>query len=102
MMYNPYFKEQYEDKHQEEIGPDPVVLGHELGHLYNRDRGLLLENEWDRQYGNIIPGFPEEAWNTVFIENKIRNELGLPLRRSYSGVELETPNYVIQNDLEHY
>jgi RHS repeat-associated protein len=55
-----------------------IVLGHEMAHGWDADRGLLNST--------IIDGSPKSEWQAVYNENSIRGQLGLPLRSHYGAI----------------
>ena len=57
--------------------PPEVVLGHELAHAADYDKGTL-----DRSV-NPSTGVRESEEKAVGVENKIRDELGVPERNHY-------------------
>ena len=57
--------------------PSEVVLGHELAHAVDYDKGTL-----DRSV-NPSTGIRKSEEKAVRVENKIRDELGIPERKQY-------------------
>ncbi|SMC92676.1 M91 family zinc metallopeptidase, partial [Moheibacter sediminis] len=64
-------------------------LGHELGHGWDSNYGLLN--------GQRINGIEIEEIRGSYIENQIRGQLGAPLRSNYNGQSLLKGNSLIRN-----
>ncbi len=70
-----------------DLTPSNLVLGHELGHALDSNRGKL-----DR---TLEDGVKRSEWQAVYRENLIRSELKLPLRTHYGrSLEKGTNKYL--------
>jgi len=75
--------------------PAFIGLGHEMGHGFDANQGLLY---FDNDYTNLLTGIQYQStyksllkseWRAVYYENLIRRQAGIPLRTNY-GIDMTT------------
>ena len=85
IYWNPNITESVPDEKGQTSRPAYIGLAHELGHGYVANNGTanytrFMPNHFDIEF----QGIRYDEFNAIKIENSIRKELGLPLRKSYS------------------